>query len=81
MDELLNDSLMTPDEIARYLRVSKSMMYKLVAGSAIPHIHVGRILRFRKSEVDRWMTEDRPARKSRGTGNGNETVVAQGTSA
>ena len=64
MEQQSDECLMTPTEVAKYLHVSKSFVYKLIQGSAMPYLKVGRILRFRKSEVDQWMA-DRTAAHSK----------------
>lgn len=46
-------------DVAAYLRLSVGAIYKLTgrrAASPIPHILVARKLRFRRSDVDRWLT-------------------------
>ncbi len=45
-----------------YLKVRASTVYSLVEQNEIPHYRVGRQIRFRKSEIDKWMEEHkRPA--------------------
>ncbi|MEW6614373.1 MAG: helix-turn-helix domain-containing protein [Thermodesulfobacteriota bacterium] len=43
---------MTTDEVARYLRVSKASIYRLVKDREIPVSKIGRHLRFRKDVID-----------------------------
>ena len=47
---------MTAGELSEYLRCSVSMVRRLVSRSEIPHIRVGRLVRFRRSEVDAWLS-------------------------
>jgi excisionase family DNA binding protein len=49
--------LMTPDELAEYLRISKASVYRLVRQKQIPVSKVGRQLRFRKDTVDVWLSK------------------------
>ena len=49
--------VLTIDELAVYLRISKSTAYKLVREGQIPSQKVGRHWRFRKEAVDRWLDE------------------------
>lgn len=53
------DTLWTVREVAHYLRLPVSSIYKMTARAAavrIPHIHIGGTLRFRRVDVDRWLT-------------------------
>jgi excisionase family DNA binding protein len=49
--------LMTPTELAEYLRISKASVYRLVRQRQIPVSKVGRQLRFRKDTVDMWLSK------------------------
>jgi excisionase family DNA binding protein len=46
-------------EIAGYLGIKVSTIYALVERRGIPHYRVGRLVRFKKSEVDQWMEGQR----------------------
>lgn len=45
-------------EVAAYLRVPRNTVYKLAARavSKIPHIRIGSRMRFRRADVDRWLS-------------------------
>ncbi len=45
--------LLTPKEAAAYLRVPIKSLYNRVQRKEISHIRLGRLLRFKKSELDR----------------------------
>ncbi|MCH3956019.1 MAG: helix-turn-helix domain-containing protein [Olsenella sp.] len=45
-------ALLDVSQIAEYLRISRSMVYKLIEGQRISAIRIGRLLRVRKSELD-----------------------------
>lgn len=45
--------LLTPKEAAEYLRVPIKSLYNRVQRREISHIKLGRLLRFKKSELDR----------------------------
>jgi len=47
--------LMTPDEAACYLRVTKKTIYRLARLGKIPATKVGQQWRFRKNKVDEWL--------------------------
>ena len=51
------DAVMTIAELAEYLKVSKSTLYKLVQEGKVPGQKVGRHWRFRKETIDHWLDE------------------------
>lgn len=55
------DRLLTPEEVARYLRVSRSYVYTMARDGTIPSIRVGSPttgpVRFRLSSIARWVAE------------------------
>jgi excisionase family DNA binding protein len=56
------EPLWTWKEVASYLRVGRSTVFKLAAGE-LPCVHVRRQLRFNPEAVRRWVEEQgRPAR-------------------
>ncbi|MCJ7655906.1 MAG: helix-turn-helix domain-containing protein [Dehalococcoidia bacterium] len=48
--------LMTIDEVAKYLRIHKSTIYRLAKDRRIPASKVGNKWRFRKDVIDRWLS-------------------------
>jgi len=54
---------MTLDEVCIYLNVSKSKIYKLTMDNGIPLYRLGRLLKFRKDEIDGWIIQHK-AKKS-----------------
>ena len=48
-------SLMTVDELARYLRMKKVTIYKHAQERKLPGFKVGSTWRFKKSTIDRWI--------------------------
>jgi excisionase family DNA binding protein len=58
--------VLTIDELAAYLKIPKSTLYKIVREGKIPSQKVGRHWRFRKIAIDHWLEETRTsARDSR----------------
>lgn len=58
MVETANDVL-TIEELAVYLKIPKSTLYKLVREGKIPSQKIGRHWRFRKVAIDHWLEETR----------------------
>lgn len=52
--------VMTIDELAIYLQVSKSSLYKLAQDGKVPGQKVGRHWRFRRDTIDRWLDAGTP---------------------
>jgi excisionase family DNA binding protein len=57
------EEVLTIDELAAYLRIPKSTLYKIVRGGKVPCQKVGRHWRFRKQAIDRWLEDTRPEGK------------------
>ncbi len=51
------DRLMTIEEVAAVLRVSRFTVYRLAKGRAIPATKIGRQWRFQKEEINRWLLQ------------------------
>ncbi len=47
--------LLTLEDVARYLRVSQRTVRRLVERRGLPHIRFGRVLRFERGDVFRWL--------------------------
>jgi excisionase family DNA binding protein len=59
-----SEPLWTKNEAADYLRVKPSTIYQLTRKRCrlpLPYLPCGKYLRFRKSEIDRWLEECRSA--------------------
>ena len=52
---MASSTLMTIEEVAKYLKVSTRTLYRLVQQRRIPAIKVGRQWRFRKDEVYNYL--------------------------
>jgi len=44
-------------EVASYLKMGKSAIYKLTMDRQLPHYKMGKILYFRKEEIDNWINK------------------------
>jgi excisionase family DNA binding protein len=51
----MENRYLSVDEIAEYLGIKKDTVYKWVAAKRIPAHRVGRLLKFKKDEVDEWV--------------------------
>lgn len=47
--------LLTPDDVAALLRVSRGSVYKFVRSGVLPCVAVGNKYRFRRDEVAAWL--------------------------
>lgn len=51
------DDLIGVTELGKYLGgVSKDWIYQRTAGNEIPFVKVGRMIKFRRSDIDRWLS-------------------------
>ncbi len=53
---MLKGQLMTVQELASYLRCSVTTVRRIVARGEIPHYRLGKMVRFRRREIDTWLT-------------------------
>lgn len=52
--------VLTSDEAARYMGISKSYLYKLTMRKDIPHYKpMGKIVYFNRQELERWLQNNR----------------------
>ena len=49
---------MTVSEVAKYLRIPKSSVYKLAQEGKIPCQKVGRHWRFHRTALEKWLSSD-----------------------
>ena len=60
-------SVLTIDELASYLKIAKSTLYKLSQEGKVPGQKVGRHWRFHRVTIDAWLSKGdaRPTRRKR----------------
>lgn len=58
-----SDSVMTIEDLALYLKLSKSTLYKLAVQGKLPGQKVGRHWRFHRDSIDAWLKERKPEGK------------------
>ena len=49
--------ILTIEELAVYLKIPKSTLYKLVRDGSVPSKKVGKHWRFHKEAIDQWMKQ------------------------
>ena len=49
--------IMTPEELAEYLRVSRQTIYNLLWRGEIPGMKVGTHWRLKKTDVEKWISQ------------------------
>lgn len=54
----LSEPLLNAVEAARLLHVPRSTLYELVRSRHLPHVRVGRGLRFTRVDLARWVDEN-----------------------
>lgn len=62
---MLPDEILTIREVADYLKVTERTLYRLVQEDSIPAVKVGNSWRFRRQDLERWITK-----QSRAAGGG-----------
>jgi excisionase family DNA binding protein len=54
-----DEPLETIDETAKWTRLTRSHLYAYTAAGTIPHLKIGKYVRFRRSEVRQWLEAQR----------------------
>lgn len=49
----------TVKEVAEYLKLSTMMVYKLAQEGKIPSVKIGRVWRFERDSIDKWLKESK----------------------
>jgi len=65
MELMMEDRWLSVDEIAAYLGIKQDTVYKWIAKKQMPAHRLGRLWKFKKEEVDKWV-------KSGGAGNNSK---------
>lgn len=53
------ERLLTIDEVAGFLHVNPMTVYAWVKDEKIPAFKIGKVWRFRKSEIDNWLRKQK----------------------
>lgn len=57
--------IMTTKEVAKYLKLHEITVCKYAAEGKIPAIRIGRVWRFDKEAIDKWIAEEAKAPKNK----------------
>ena len=60
---MLND-VMTVSEVAEYLRVNPQTVYRKAKAGELPAVRIGRAIRFRRTELESWLSEQAPTQEA-----------------
>ncbi|MBN1459788.1 MAG: helix-turn-helix domain-containing protein [Armatimonadetes bacterium] len=60
--------VLTIEELAAYLKIPKSTLYKLARDGSVPCQKVGKHWRFHKSAIDEWLRERSRGEEGRSSG-------------
>jgi excisionase family DNA binding protein len=59
-----DENFLTTEEVLDYLQVNLRTVYRLIKAKKIPAVRVGRQWRFRKKDIDEWLSRGRPGDKT-----------------
>ena len=55
LNSVMEDRWLSVDEIAAYLGIKRDTVYKWISEKQMPAHRMGRLWKFRKEEVDKWV--------------------------
>ena len=57
----MEKEFLTITDLSQYLNLKESTIYAKVEGGILPYYRIGRLIRFKKAEIDHWMEGQRIA--------------------
>ena len=66
-----DEAFLTTEEVLEYLQINLRTVYRLIKAGKIPAIRVGRQWRFRKTDLDTWLTSQQASSTS---GPGDQSI-------
>jgi PTS system nitrogen regulatory IIA component len=57
MSDMVEEAILTIEEVAKYLRVSERTVYDWAQKGEIPSGKIGTVWRFKKAEIEQWVNE------------------------
>ncbi len=73
-EKVVEDDILTIEEVAKYLRVSERTVYDWAQKGEVPSGKIGTVWRFKKSEIEKWVN-DRLSSGSRPSPSGTQIQV------
>ena len=61
----MTDEILTLKEVAQYLKLAEKTAYRLAAEGKLPGFKVGGSWRFRKEDIQAWITDQKTSKKKR----------------
>jgi excisionase family DNA binding protein len=58
MAALMDDRILTLDEVSGYLKLNKATVYRMAQAGRIPATKVGKVWRFKESKVNAWLEKN-----------------------
>ena len=58
-------TVMTLEEVSRYLRINKSTVYRMAREGTLPAWKLGNVWRFKKDSIERWIANTQKAQQQR----------------
>lgn len=59
VEKVMNDEIMTLKEVAEYLKLAEKTAYRLAAEGKLPGFKVGGSWRFKQSDIEKWIQENK----------------------
>ena len=63
-NQYLTEPLLDAKDAARLLKVPRSTLYELVRSRGLPHVRIGRALRFTRRDLGDWIGENTYGRRA-----------------
>lgn len=55
--QAVEPALMTVEEVARYLRISRAKAYEMTQSRELPVVRMGRSVRVHRAALEEWLTD------------------------
>lgn len=52
---MMEEKLLSVDDVCEYLGIGRDTIYKWIAVKSLPAYRLGRLWKFKKKEVDKWI--------------------------
>lgn len=60
---LMDDQILTLEEVSKYLKLHKATIYKMARAGKIPASRVGKVWRFKRAKIESWLDKrEQPGR-------------------